>query len=164
LSLAQHAVALSEEVEGLDGVTDAERRTLALHALLLPAPAAWLGEGPPATAGRPAERHRRHTAAIERAVRDAAGPPAELAAEWATLLGLVARMVDAAERRDLAAGAASTGVAFPPGRRRVRPVAPARAGKRWLARLEALSTPPAGGAQTQAPRADDSTEARPDAA
>ena len=156
LSLAQHAVAVSEEVEGLDGVTDAERRTLALHALLLPAPAAWLGESPAPASAKAAERHRRHTAAVERAVREAAGLPAELPAEWATLLGLVARMVDAAERRDLGAGAAPAGVAFPPARRRVRPVAPARAARLWLARLEALSNPPAGGAQAP--------EALPDAA
>ena len=147
LSLAQHAVAVSEEVAGLDGVTDGERRTLALHALLLPAPAAWFGEGPAAAAGRSAERHRRHTAAVERAVREAAGLPAELPAEWSTLLGLLARMVDAAERRDLGAGAAPAGVAFPPARRRVRPAAPARAARLWLARFEVLSAPPAGGAQ-----------------
>ena len=32
LSLAQHAVAVSEEVEGLDGLGEGDRRTLALHA------------------------------------------------------------------------------------------------------------------------------------
>ena len=164
LSLAQHAVAVSEEVEGLDGIDPAERRTLALLGLLASAPAAWLGEGPAPASTKAAERHRRHTAAVERAVRAAAGLDPELPPEWATLLGLVARMVDAAERRDLGIGATSAGVAFPPARRRVRPVAPARAVRLWLARLESLSAPPAGGAEGAAPHADDSTEALPDAA
>ena len=166
LSLAQHAVAVSEEVEGLDGIADAERRTLALHALLASAPAAWLGETPAPASAKAAERHRRHTSAVERAVREAAGLPADLPPEWATLLGLVARMVDAAERRDLRLGAAPAGVAFPPARRRVRPAAPARAARLWLARLEALSAPPAGGAQAPEAHSDanDATEALPDAA
>jgi len=110
LSLAQHAVAVSEEVEGLDGLGPAERRTLALHALL----------------------------------------------------GLVERMVDAAERRDLRLGAAPAGVAFPPARRRVRPAAPARAARLWLARFEALSSPPAGGAEVAETAG--GPEALPDAA
>ena len=156
LSLAQHAVAVSEEVEGLDGLGPAERRTLALHALLACAPAAWLGEGPAPASARAAERHRRHAAGVERAVREAAGLAPELSPEWAALLGLVERMVDAAERRDLRLGATPAGVAFPPARRRVRPAAPARAARLWLARLAALSSPPAGGAQAP--------EALPDAA
>ena len=166
LSLAQHAVAVSEEVEGLDGIADTERRTLALHALLAQAPAAWLGETPAPASAKAAERHRRHTATVERAVREAAGLPAELPPEWATLLGLVARMVDAAERRDLRLGAAPAGVAFPPARRRVRPAAPARAARGWLARLEALCAPPAGGAEAVATQSEpaDATEALPDAA
>ena len=164
LSLAQHAVAVSEEVEALDGLDPGERRTLALHGLLASAPAAWLGDESVPASTRAAERRRRHTAIVERAVREAAGLPSELPAEWAALLGLVARMVDAAERRDLGLGAAPAGVAFPPARRRVRPAAPARAARGWLARLEVLSSPPAGGARAPEPRADHSTEALPDAA
>ena len=167
LSLAQHAVAVSEEVEGLDGVTDAERRTLALHGLLASAPAAWLGDAADPASTRAAERHRRHTAAVERAVREAAGLPADLPPEWATLLGLVARMVDAAERRDLGVEATAAGVAFPPARRRVRPVAPAKAARRWLARFEALTAPPASGAavpETSSDRPDTIPEGIPDAA
>ena len=166
LSLAQHAVAVSEEVEGLDGIDPAERRTLALHALLASAPAAWLGEDPVPASTKAAERHRRHTATVERAVRAAAGLAPELPPEWATLLGLVTRMVDAAERRDLGAEATAAGVAFPPAKRRVRPVAPARAARRWLARLKALSSPPAGGAKLVAAHSDASgtPEALPDAA
>ena len=162
LSLAQHAVAVSEEVEGLDGLADAERRTLALHALVASAPAAWLGEGPAPASTRAAERLRRHTAAVERAVREAAGLPSEFPAEWAALLGLVERMVDAAERRDLGVGATPAGVAFPPARRRVRPAAPARAARLWLARFAALSSPPAGGAEVA--ETTDGPEALPDAA
>ena len=45
LSLAQHALTMSEEVEALDGIAGEDRRALALHALLMPAPAAWLGDG-----------------------------------------------------------------------------------------------------------------------
>ena len=166
LSLAQHAVAVSAEVEGLDGIDPAERRTLALHGLLACAPAAWLGENPVPASTKAAERHRRHTATVERAVRAAAGLAPELPTEWATLLGLVARMVDAAERRDLGLGATAAGVAFPPARRRVRPVAPARAARAWLARLSALSSPPAGGAETAAAQSDanGTPEALPDAA
>ena len=163
LSLAQHAVAVSEEVEGLDGLGPAERRTLALHALLAQAPAAWLGEGPAPASTRAAERHRRHAGAVERAVREAAGLAPELPPEWATLLGLVERMVDAAERRDLGVGATPAGVAFPPARRRVRPAAPARAARLWLARFAALSSPPAGGAKA-AGMGSDAPEALPDAA
>ena len=166
LSLAQHAVAVSEEVEGLDGIDPAERRTLALYALLASAPAAWLGEDPVPASTKAAERHRRHTATVERAVRAAAGLAPELPPEWATLLGLVTRMVDAAERRDLRLGATPAGVAFPPARRRVRPVAPARAARGWLARLSALSTPPAGGTEAAAAHSDASRtqEALPHAA
>ena len=162
LSLAQHAVAVSEEVEGLDGLADAERRTLALHALLAQAPAAWLGDGSAPASTRAAERLRRHAAAVERAVREAAGLAPELPPEWATLLGLVERMVDAAERRDLGIGATPAGVAFPPARRRVRPAAPARAARLWLARFAALSSPPAGGAEVA--ETTDGPEALPDAA
>ena len=43
--LAQHALTASEEIEALDGIADEDRRALALHALLAPAHAAWLGDG-----------------------------------------------------------------------------------------------------------------------
>ena len=42
-ALAAHALIASEEIEALDGLGPEDRRTLALHALLMVAPAAWLG-------------------------------------------------------------------------------------------------------------------------
>ena len=81
---------------------------------------------------------------IDRAVREAAGLDSELTAEQTDLLRFVARMTDAAERRDFAdAGmGAAVGAAFPPIRRRIRPVEPDRAARLWLARYRALTGPP----------------------
>ena len=150
-SLAGHALVVSEEIEALDGLGGEDRRRLALHALLAPAPAAWL-RGEPPESQRAVERTNRLTAGIERAVREAAGLDAALDDEGAELLRFVARMTFAAERRDLfdggAAGAGShvplAGVAFPPLKRRIRPVGPGRAATQWLARFRALCRPPAG--------------------
>ena len=150
-AVAQRAVVASEEVEALDGLGAEERRRLALHALLSDARIAWLGDlqaNGPASA-RAAERSRRDGAAIDRAVREAAGLDGELTAEHTDLLRFVARMTDAAERRDLAGSGAGgdAGVAFPPIRRRIRPVEPGRAARLWIARYRALTDPPgAGGA------------------
>jgi len=143
---AQRAVVASEEIEALDGLGAEERRRLALHALLADARIAWLGDGQangPASA-RAAERSRRDGAVIDRAVREAAGLDGALTAEQADLLRFVARMTDAAERRDLAGSGAGgdAGVAFPPIRRRIRPVEPGRAARLWLARYRALTEPP----------------------
>ena len=72
-----------------------------------------------------------------------------LADEHAELLRFIARMTFAAERRDLFEGdagvpAAAAGAAFPPLKRRIRPVGPGRAAKLWLARFRALARPPDG--------------------
>ena len=138
LSLAQHALTASEEIEALDGIAGEDRRVLALYALLGCARAAWLGdeEGADPASARAAARARTHGAAIDRAVREAAGLDPEPPEEWAELLRFVARMTDAAERRDLGVG----GVAapFPPLRRTVRPMAPEAAAERWLARFREL--------------------------
>ncbi len=150
-SLAGHALVVSEEIEALDGLGGEDRRRLALHALLAPAPAAWL-RGEPPESQRAVERTNRLAAGIERAVREAAGLDAALDDEGAELLRFVARMTLAAERRDLfdggSAGAGShaplAGVAFPPLKRRIRPVGPGRAATQWLARFRALCRPPAG--------------------
>ncbi len=139
LSLAQHALTASEEIETLEGVADEDRRALALHALLMPARAAWLGDGEgehPASA-RAAARARTHGEAIDRAVREAAGLDPEPREEWAELLRFVDRMTDAAERRDLGVG--SGGFPFPPLRRTIRPMAPEAAAERWLARFGELA-------------------------
>ena len=150
-SLAGHALIASEEIGALDGLGDEDRRTLALHALLMDAPAAWLGPGsgpvPGSGSGRAAERTNRLAAGIERAVREAAGLDAVLAGEHAELLRFIARMTFAAERRDLFEGGGSpadAGAAFPPLKRRIRPIGPGRAAKLWLARFRILARPPGG--------------------
>ena len=136
-SLAAHAVIVSEEIEGLDGLGSEDRRTLALHALLAGAASAWL-RGERAGSGRAAERTARLAAGIERSVREAAGLGAALEEEHAELLRFVARMAGAAESRDLLDGETSAGVAFPPLKRRIRALAPERAAEAWLARFRAL--------------------------
>ena len=152
-----HALIASEEIEALDGLGAEDRRTLALHALLMDAPAAWLGGDAPVS-----QRTGRLAAGIERAVREAAGLDAELAGEHAELLRFIARMTLAAERRDLfdagdagpapgsrlggrdRSGPGQAWAAFPPLKRRIRPVGPGRAAKLWLARFRALARPPGG--------------------
>ena len=152
-SAAQRAVVASEAIEALGGLAPAECRTLALRALLNDARIAWLGDVPnggPASA-RAAERARRDGAAIDRAVLEAAGLDGDPTPEQADLLRFVARMPDAAERRDLADAEinAGAGAAFPPLKRRIRPVEPGRAATLWLSRFRELARPPAGaGADT----------------
>ena len=67
--------------------------------------------------------------------------------EHTELLRFVTRMAAAAERRDLldANAPAGAGVAFPPLKRRLRPVAPDKAADAWLARFRALAGAEAGG-------------------
>ena len=150
-ALAAHALIASEEIEALDGLGPEDRRTLALHALLMVAPAAWLGADTGASQGavsqRTTDRTGRLAAGIESAVREAAGLDPVLADEHAELLRFIARMTFAAERRDLFEGdgaPAEAGAAFPPLKRRIRPVGPGRAAKLWLARFRALARPPDG--------------------
>ena len=151
LSLAQHALTASEEIEALDGIADGDRRALALHALLANASAAWLGdgEGEHSASARAAARARTHGAQIDRAVREAAGLDVELPEEWAEVLRFVDRMTDAAERRDLGVG--SGGFPFPPLRRTIRPMAPEAAAERWLERFLALGGHRNGGSGTAGP-------------
>ena len=137
LSLAQHALIISEEIEALDGIPDEERRVLALHALLADARAAWLGDEYDPASARAAARAKAHGAHVDRAVHEAAGLDAEPPEAWAELLRFVARMADAAERRDLGVGGG--GSPFPPLGRRVRPLAPEEAAERWLERFRKLS-------------------------
>ena len=141
-SLAQHALVMAGEIETLQGVPDADRRALILHALLAGARAAWLGDaedGVPASA-KAAERARRLGERIDRAVREVAGLDPDPPEAWAEILRLVDRMADAAERRDLGLPPPSgAGAMFPPLRRRVRPLHPDRAARLWLARLHELS-------------------------
>ena len=143
-SLAAHAVIVSEEIEALDGLEGEDRRTLALHALVAGAASAWFrgvapldGEG--AGSARAADRIARLARGIECAVREAAGLDPVLDEERAELLRLVDRMAAAAESRDLLEdGAPGGGVAFPPLKRRIRPLPPDRAAEAWLDRFRAL--------------------------
>ena len=137
LSLAQHALTASEEIETLDGIGDRDRRALALYALLANARAAWLGdEEDGENSARAAARAKSHGERIDRTVREAAGLDPEPPEDWAELLRFVARMTDAAERRDLRVGGGKA--PFPPLRRTVRPIAPEAAAERWLERFRAL--------------------------
>ena len=145
-SVAAHAVVVSEEIEGLDGLADEDRRALALHALVADAPSAWL-RGRLPDSQRAAERAGRLASGIEAAVREAAGLDAVLDEEHGELLRFVTRMAAAAERRDLLDGdaPAGAGVAFPPLKRRLRSIPPDKAAEAWLARFRALAGPPAAG-------------------
>ena len=139
-SVAAHAAIVSEEIEALDGLGDEDRRQLALHALLAPAPSAWL-RGRLPDSQRAAERAGRLATGIETAVREAAGLDAVLDEEHGELLRFVTRMAASAERRDLLDGnaAASAGIAFPPLKRRIRSIMPDKAAEAWLARFRALA-------------------------
>ncbi len=145
LSLAQHGLTMSREIEALEGIAGEDCRCLALHALLVPARAAWLGDeeaGLPASA-KAAARAKALGAAIDRAVRGAAGLDPQLPEDWSEVLRFVARMTDAAERRDLGVGDGRT--PFPPLRRTIRPMAPDAAAERWLARFRELAATSPGG-------------------
>ena len=140
-SLAAHAVVVSEEVAGLDGLGEEDRRTLALHALVADAPSAWL-RGRLPDSQRAAERAGKLASGIETAVREAAGLDAVLDEEHAELLRFVTRMAAATETRDLLdEPAAGAGVAFPPLKRRIRSIPPDKAAEAWLARFRALAGP-----------------------
>ena len=141
-SVAAHSVVISEEIEALDGLGDEDRRTLALHALIANAPSAWL-RGRLPDSQRAADRVGRLATGIETAVREAAGLDAVLDEEHGELLRFVTRMAASAERRDIMDGnaAVSASVAFPPLKRRIRPLPPDKAAEVWLARFRALAGP-----------------------
>ena len=141
-SVAAHAVVVSEEIEALDGLAEEDRRTLALHALVADAPSAWLRGAAPGSQ-RAMDRTGRLASGIESAVRETAGLDAVLDEEQAELLRFVTRMAGAAESRDLLDGnaPAGAGVAFPPLKRRIRPMPPDKAATAWLARFRALAGP-----------------------
>ena len=138
-SLAAHAVVVSEEIEALHGLAAEDRRTLSLHALIAGAASAWLRDLP-AAAARGSDRTGKLALTVERALREAAGLDPVLGEEQAELLRFVGRMVAAAERRDLLEGdiRADDALAFPPCKRRIRPLAPERAARMWLSRLQVL--------------------------
>ena len=145
LSLARHALTMSEEIEALDGIGGEDRRALALHALLVPSRAAWLGDedGEHPASARAAARAKAHGAAVEIAVHETAGLDPELPEDWSDVLRFVALMTDAAARRDMGVGGAGT--PFPPLRRTIRPMAPEAAAERWIARFRDLAGSSPGG-------------------
>lgn len=147
-SFAQRAVVASEEIESLEGLVPEDRRRLALRALIAEARIAWLGDAPAPASARAAERARRDAGRIERAVQQAAGLDGEISPDQADLLRFVGRMADAAERRDLpdAGFGEDAGAAFPPLRRRLRPVDAGRAARLWLDRYRVLTAPAPGAA------------------
>ena len=140
-SFAQRAVVASEEIESLDGLAPEDRRRLALRALIAEARIAWLGDAPTPASARAAERARRDTGRIDRAVQQAAGLDGEVSPDQADLLRFVGRMADAAERRDLpdAGFGEDAAAAFPPLRRRIRPLDAGRAARLWLDRYRSLT-------------------------
>ena len=156
-SLAQRAVTVSTAVQALGGTDDADRRSLALHALLGDAWRAWLPEpaGADGTA-KAREQHARQREAVQRAVLEAAGVRAALPRSWDLALELRRRMEAAAVRRDLGDAAigqeAQSGPLFPPLRKRIRPLRPDVAAKRWLEALQAavLRTADQGAADQEA--------------
>ena len=160
-SLAAHAVVVSEEIEALDGLRPEDRRVLALHALIAGAASAWLRDAPAATSPRGADRTGKLATAVERALREAAGLDAVLGEEHAELLRFVDRMAASAESRDLLDGTEASGsaLAFPPCRRRIRPLAPERAARMWLGRLRELRE--TGGAADGTASTDSRTDAAP---
>ncbi len=161
-SIAAHAVVVSEEIEALDGLLPEDRRVLALHALIAGAASAWLRDPPAAAGPRGADRTGKLAAAVERALREAAGLDAVLGEEHAELLRFVDRMAASAESRDLLDGAEASGsaLAFPPCRRRIRPLAPERAARMWLGRLRELRATDDGARGTAG--TDSRTDAAPD--
>lgn len=155
-SVAQYAMQVSAAVDRLGRMDEAGRRVLGLHALLADAPMAWTGfwSAPGADASgaaapesaKAAERLQRTSAAVRRAVLEAAGLEPELPADWAEALKFIRRMAEAALYRDLhgagiadgGVGVAGAGPLFPPLKQRIRPMPPDRAAKKWLERFAEL--------------------------
>ena len=138
-SLAAHAVVVSEEIGALHGLSEEDRRTLSLHALITGAASAWL-RNVSGGAARSPDRTGKLAAGVERALREAAGLDPVLGEEHAELLRFVGRMAASAEARDLLDGEDVSGgvIAFPPCRRRIRSLAPDRAARMWHDRLQVL--------------------------
>ena len=151
-SFAAHGVAMSEAIEDLTATAGGDVREAALLALLHEAAVAWLGPDA-APAHRSTPRLRRLGEKTDRAVREAAGLGAKPASGPAELVRFVARMADAAEERDVpgAGGSASPLLAFPPIERRIRSLAPDRAARIWLERLNALRETPGAAGSISAP-------------
>ena len=97
LSLAQHALTASEEIEALDGIADEDRRALALHALLAPARAGVLKLGTVALDGTKVHANASRHSALS--WKHACELEARLKAEVAELMAL-AEAADGADVPD----------------------------------------------------------------
>lgn len=117
------AAAIDGLLAELGGMSGADRRKLALHALLAETVPAGLGT------------------AVAEAALGRAGLDPRVPAAWVRILRLVRRMADAAVRRDVPGAGPGDTSPFPALQRRIRPLDPAAAARRWLARYEALRTP-----------------------
>ena len=151
-SIAAHGVAMSEAIEDLAATAGGDVREAALLALLHEAAVAWLGSGG-APSRRSTPRLRRLGEKTDRAVREAAGLGAKPASAPAELVSFVARMADAAEERDVPGAGANVSplLTFPPIERRIRSLAPERAARLWLERLNALRETPGAAGSISAP-------------
>ena len=119
--VAPVAAAFDESLKSLGGLDRDNRRRVSLYALLAEAVLAGLG-----------------TAAAEAALQTA-GLAREAPASWVQVLRFVRRMADAAVRRDLQGPAFGEQSAFPAIEKRIEPLKPGEAAKRWLARYRALT-------------------------
>ena len=117
------AAAFDASLQTLGGL-DAEKRThLSVYALLAETVLAGLG-----------------MAAAEAAL-EAAGLAVEAPAPWVDILRFVRRMAEAAVHRDLQGPCYGERSAFPAIEKRIEPLEPGEAAKRWLARYRALTGP-----------------------
>ena len=107
----------------LGGLSEDDRRKLALHALLSETVPAGLGT------------------AVAEAVLERAGLDSRVPSAWVWILRLIRRMADAAVRRDLPGAGPVGESSFPALKRRIGPMDPAAAARLWLARYEALRAP-----------------------
>lgn len=119
--VAPVAAAFDESLKSLGGLSPDNRRRLSLYALLAETVLAGLGS------------------AVAEAALEAAGLAREAPASWVQVLRFVRRMADAAVRRDLQGPALGEESAFPAIKKRIEPLQPGEAAKRWLARYRALT-------------------------
>ena len=120
-SVAPAAAAFDECLRSLGGLDAENRRRLSLYALLAETVLAGLG-----------------TAVAEAALR-AAGLEPRAPESWVEVLRFVRRMAAAAVRRDLQGPAFGEQSAFPAVKKRIEPLEPSQATRRWLARYRTLT-------------------------
>ena len=115
------AAAFDASLQTLGGLNAENRNRLSLYGLLVETVLAGLGM------------------ATAEAALEAAGLPREAPAPWVDILRFVRRMAEAAVHRDLQGAAYGDRPAFPAIEKRIEPLDPGEAAKRWLARYRALT-------------------------